>query len=152
MQYLACFFFFFNSNLSHGPKSYKTDQVGFCGLSLNHSISGLECSNEIGQKPWYRGLKVSLVSPKKIWSGLRCYRISVPSWFVLNLDVTMLHHCSNNCIGCQSTRELLLKHWLMCTNPSLVSLLSTLMIALFRNILVVPWKQDPLAPLILSCP
>ena len=47
-----------NSNLSHGPKSYKTDQVGFCGLSLNHSISGLECSNKMGQKPWYRGLNI----------------------------------------------------------------------------------------------
>ena len=93
-----------------------------------------------------------MVSPKKIWNGLRCYRISVPSWFVLNLDVTMLHHCSNNCIGCQSTRELLLEHWLMCTGPSWVSLLSALVIALFRGILVVPWGQGPLAPLVLSCP
>ena len=38
--------------------NYKTDQVGFCGLSLNHSISELECSNEMGQKSWYRGLNI----------------------------------------------------------------------------------------------
>ena len=36
----------------------KTVQVGFCGLSLNHSISGFECSNEMGQKLWYRGLNI----------------------------------------------------------------------------------------------
>ena len=54
MQYLT----FFNSNLSHRPKSYKTDQVGSCGLSLNHSISGLQWSNEMGQKPCYRGLNI----------------------------------------------------------------------------------------------
>ena len=33
--------FFFYSKPSHGPKSYKSDQVAFCGLSLTHSISGL---------------------------------------------------------------------------------------------------------------
>ena len=47
---------FSNSNL--WPNSYKTDQVGFCGLSLNHSISGLESSNEMVQKPRYRVLNI----------------------------------------------------------------------------------------------
>ena len=51
MQYLNIFFFKFKPfTCSHGPKSYKTDQVGFCRLSLNHYISGLECSNGMGQK------------------------------------------------------------------------------------------------------
>ena len=43
-----------------GQKPYKTDQVGFCGLSLNHFISGFACSNETGQKSWYRVLKGAL--------------------------------------------------------------------------------------------
>ena len=40
-----------NSNRSHGPKSYNTDQVGFCELSLNHSVRRFSIEMNAGGIP-----------------------------------------------------------------------------------------------------
>ena len=101
-----------NSNLSHGPKSYKTDQIEFCGLSLNHSISRLECSNEMGQKPWYWGLNVFV---KNICNHEFNYGLVILIsliWLVRFYWHTLYRrlqiHCQKNVIGSRTNNKLVL--------------------------------------------